>query len=376
MMKRLASYLALSVLCVITFVQATPQIQNLDMQGYKIQRLGAAVAASDAVRLDQIPTPLPTATPGTAPTAIPGTGLVAQTAANTFVTRTLTGPAAGITVSNGDGVAGNPTLALANDLSAVEGLSSTGIAVRTAANTWAERSLGADSNNIDISNDNGVSAANIGVDLSSRYRAGWTDIPNTETWQYASATTITVPSDGTTRYAVGDKLYLIQSATDKYFYVVGVAATTLTITGGTNYTLTNVSITSPQYSKEESPVGFPGWFNWTPTLTGFSADPTNTAYRFKIEGRKCTVMVAQTTNGTSNATGFTITAPVTAATVTNGSWGTPSTIIVDNTAIPTTPGLVWLQSASNSIVLYKDMALGAWTNSGGKRAYFTLDYEI
>src|SRR5215831_10816800 len=47
-------------------------------------------------------------------------GLLARTGASTASGRTLTGPAAGITVTNGDGVAGNPTLALANDLSALE----------------------------------------------------------------------------------------------------------------------------------------------------------------------------------------------------------------------------------------------------------------
>lgn len=64
-------------------------------------------------------------------------GLIARTATDTATTRTITGPAAGITVSNGDGVLGNPTLALANDLSAVEGLSSTGIARRTGVDTWS-----------------------------------------------------------------------------------------------------------------------------------------------------------------------------------------------------------------------------------------------
>ncbi len=64
-------------------------------------------------------------------------GLLTQTAADTFTGRTLTGPAAGISVTNGNGVAGNPTLALANDLAAVEGLATTGLVRRTAADTWS-----------------------------------------------------------------------------------------------------------------------------------------------------------------------------------------------------------------------------------------------
>lgn len=60
------------------------------------------------------------------------TGIIARTAAGAYAFRTLTAPAAGITVSNGNGVSGNPTLALANDLAAIEGLSTTGIVRRTA----------------------------------------------------------------------------------------------------------------------------------------------------------------------------------------------------------------------------------------------------
>jgi len=67
--------------------------------------------------------------------------MVSYDAAGTFAGRTITQPAAGITVSNGDGVSGNPTLALANDLSALEGLGTTGVASRTASDTWATSSI-------------------------------------------------------------------------------------------------------------------------------------------------------------------------------------------------------------------------------------------
>jgi phage-related tail fiber protein len=53
----------------------------------------------------------------TAVAALAGTGLVTRTAANTMATRTLTA-GAGITVSNGDGVSGNPTVAITNAITA------------------------------------------------------------------------------------------------------------------------------------------------------------------------------------------------------------------------------------------------------------------
>lgn len=73
--------------------------------------------------------------------ALGSNGLITRTAAGTVAARTLTAPAAGITVSNGSGAGGNPTLVLANDLAAIEGLGSTGIARRTAVDTWTVGTL-------------------------------------------------------------------------------------------------------------------------------------------------------------------------------------------------------------------------------------------
>ena len=116
---------------------------------------------------------------------------------------------------------------------------------------------------------------------------GWLD-PK-ETWVYASATTITVPSGAASRYSVGDKIKLTQT-TVKYFYVTAVADTVLTVTGGTDYTVANAAITANYYSKLTSPVGFPQWFATTTTF--YKADVTTDCagtlalYRFCINGRK------------------------------------------------------------------------------------------
>lgn len=102
-------------------------------------------------------------------------GLVVQTAADTFTKRTLTGPAAGVTVTYGDGVSGNPTINLVNDLSALEGLSSTGIPYRTGTDAW---SIGAGVTNLasttasrifgtDVSGNSGLISVGTGLSLSS-----------------------------------------------------------------------------------------------------------------------------------------------------------------------------------------------------------------
>jgi hypothetical protein len=89
--------------------------------------------------------------------ALSTTGIACRTASNTWSLRTLTGPAAGLSITNGTGVSGNPTIALANDLSALEGLASTGLAVRTGADAWAQRTLTGPAAGIAVTNGNGVS---------------------------------------------------------------------------------------------------------------------------------------------------------------------------------------------------------------------------
>lgn len=84
-------------------------------------------------------------------------GILCQTGADAFSRRTLTAPAAGISVSNGTGASGNPTLALANDLSALEAMSGTGLVARTASETYAQRTITGTSNQITVTNGDGIS---------------------------------------------------------------------------------------------------------------------------------------------------------------------------------------------------------------------------
>lgn len=84
------------------------------------------------------------------------TGIIVRTGAGTAATRSLGAPAAGLTWSNADGVSGNPSISLANDLSALEALGSTGFAARTASDTWAQRTLTAPAAGLTITNPAGV----------------------------------------------------------------------------------------------------------------------------------------------------------------------------------------------------------------------------
>lgn len=73
---------------------------------------------------------------------------------------------------------------------------------------------------------------------------------------------ISANADMTSLVGVGDRIKLIQSATQKYFIVTAVGAfsggaTLVTVFGGTDYTLANASITTPFYSHVKNPFGFP-----------------------------------------------------------------------------------------------------------------------
>jgi len=115
---------------------------NIPFNGYLPTGLGTASAGDHALsraaadaRFQAIDADL------TALAGLAATGLISRTGSGTVAARTITQPAAGIVVTNGDGVSGNPTLALANDLAAVEAISGAGFVVRTTTDTWATRQI-------------------------------------------------------------------------------------------------------------------------------------------------------------------------------------------------------------------------------------------
>lgn len=127
---------------------------------------------------------------------------------------------------------------------------------------------------------------------------GWN--ASSDTLTYASATTFTVTGDVTTTFQKGTKLRLVQTTT-KYFYVVSSAyvdpTTTVTITGGSDYTLANAAITEPYYSYVENPQGFPDWFNYTPVWSAsgtMTVSESNVVAKFCIKGRTVFMIVSAT----------------------------------------------------------------------------------
>lgn len=199
---------------------------------------------------------------------------------------------------------------------------------------------------------------------------GW--IYDTDTWSYVSTTSFKVSGkDVRYKFPKGTKIKLVQSGSTKYFYVTATAFstdTTITITGGSDYTLANATISGQAYSYAAAPQSFPQWFNWTPTFTGFSTVPTG-IHKFSVIGSTCFANIRET-SGTSNSTAFAISAPITPREMAyfpirlmdSGAWGV-------------NPGLARI-NITGDIDIYKDLNASATTNTGSKYAQFMCSYEF
>lgn len=188
---------------------------------------------------------------------------------------------------------------------------------------------------------------------------GW--ISTSETWTYASASTFTVTGDVTVKYQKGTRLQFTQTSV-KYAVVVGSShaggTTTVTIAVNTDYTIANAAITSPYYSYDASPQGYPTSFSFTGVLTGFAAG-RNLTCKYSILGNQINIYVPADVAGTSNATTMTVTGmPVSFVsgpirmytTVRNNGSDVAGIYLVNGTTLE----------------FYVGPAAGAFTNSGTK----------
>jgi hypothetical protein len=146
------------------------------------------------------------------------------------------------------------------------------------------------------------------VDANASNTSGW--ISSSDTWTYVSASTFKITgADRTTTFTKGTRLKFTQTTT-KYAVVVSSSFstdTTVTIAVNTDYTIANAAITSPNYSYQSNPQGYPDFFNFTPAnITWDSVAPTTlstTLARYSVTGKLCTMQVAliYTNAGTTNA---------------------------------------------------------------------------
>jgi hypothetical protein len=202
---------------------------------------------------------------------------------------------------------------------------------------------------------------------------GWT--LDSVAWVRTGANTFTRAGATSDIFPVGAKIRYKDGGSYEYGYVTDLTGTTVTFTGGSDYTMAAATITDRYISYAASPAGFPDWFNWSPTLGGWSSAPTSSAYRFRIAGRTCEVNVSQLGNGTSNATTLTISAPVQAKTVANAIWAAVGQGFDNGTVTAGIYGRIG--SAGTDLQFFSTVGGAGWTNSGVKRiAAWQCSYEI
>jgi hypothetical protein len=125
------------------------------------------------------------------------------------------------------------------------------------------------------------SSANIAKKITIANAFGIPDLGYTatgESWTYASTTTITVPTNATTKYGVGMIIKITQTTGGtKYGVITTVAATLLTIAWLNGATLANEAITSPFYSSNATPLGA-GLISGYSVASGFAIQMQSVLY--------------------------------------------------------------------------------------------------
>lgn len=202
---------------------------------------------------------------------------------------------------------------------------------------------------------------------------GWVD-DTSETWTYASFAagppavgTFTVPGDVRAKYTIGSRIKLVQTTT-KYFVVSADPTydgtkTTVTISGGTDYTLANAAIAGNFHSYVTNPQGFPGWFNFDGGVTGFSST-TSLVFRFTLAGRTCFIYALA--QGTSNATTKTFVLPLPFTAAAGPVLDIPCQVTNNGTA-SASYGTIFLTSGSTNAQVFRDPSDLGWSASGTAR---------
>lgn len=264
------------------------------------------------------------------------TYVVTPTGTQTLTNKTLTSPKVETAIldANGNEVIKTPATASAvNEVTIIN--SATGNAVQLAVSGGDTNIdiavLGKGSGSVKLGaaglkfpNSDGTAGYVIKTDGSgqlsfvSQTTDGWTAV--TDTWTYASDSTITVPSGAASLYQNGDRIRLKQGGGYKYYVLTAVADTLLTVAVNTDYTVANAAITDVYYSHQANPIGYPHWFNCVPTTSAsgsmtFSID-SNLKAKFCVIGSMCTFTFGfvGTTGGTPDYYAY-VTLPITAQSV-------------------------------------------------------------
>jgi hypothetical protein len=248
-------------------------------------------------------------------------GILTRTGAGTATTRTITQPAAGITVTNGSGVSGNPTLALSNDLAAYEGLSTNGLVARTATDTATTRTITGTANEITLANGDGVSG-NPTVSIPSAV----TFTGKTVTGGTYASPSLTTPNIGVATATSVNKVAITAPATSATLTIPDGVTLTGPAASGTAMTLGNTETVTGV--KTFGSAGAVGRFKLAGTTSGSTVlDATAVASGTITVPAATDILVAR--NTTDTLTNKTLTSP----TLTTPSLGVATATSINKVAL-------------------------------------------
>jgi hypothetical protein len=126
-------------------------------------------------------------------------GMIAKTASNAVAARTMSSTTTGLSVTNGDGVAGNPTFALTGVALAVAGATGTGALALTSSTTVSTRTILGTSSQIDVTDGNFANSPVIAISANPVLSGtGGLVIPSGTTGQRGSSTNGNIRYNSTT----------------------------------------------------------------------------------------------------------------------------------------------------------------------------------
>ncbi len=186
---------------IATFVEGTNSLDEI----FPATTGGNVIYAQDIAGVKTWQQAAPGATSGvqgydaglTALAAKTSSGILVQTGAETYASRSLAAPTRGFTITNNDGVAANPTFTLTNNLAALEAQSAgTGYYVLTGDGTSVTRGIDGTSGRITVTNGLGV-ASNTNIDLTTVSDSGTGSFVKVarDTYGRVTGTTAVIASD-------------------------------------------------------------------------------------------------------------------------------------------------------------------------------------
>jgi hypothetical protein len=230
-------------------------------------------------------------------------GLVAKTGASTVTNRSIAVSGSGLSVTNGSGASGDPTLALSGLPASLAGLSGTGILNMINSTSVGTITILGTSNQIDVANGNGVGNPTISITSNPILPGtGGATLPSGGT-----AARPPVPLNGTIRYNTDFGLFEAY-LNGSWFTLASGSGVTSILTGN---------------GLQGGPITSTGTISINTAITATLAD-TQTFTNKTISGASNTVSV---TNGLTIGTGLT-------GTSYDGS--APVTIAIDSTVVTTT----------------------------------------